>query len=193
MLIKMLPKDDRIHLLDLASLLTISDKPLLWDGKTYEELTADTSLDQVSIRVGEEENELIEELRRSADLSREDVFGNIFNNGVLKRNSERLVKFLKNTPFVKMEDPSTRVWAGTTVLLEMLEKKKYDLPSTPKIILYELFLVALRDGHISGIEWALLKEFQRFYKLEDFIFDDLLERAETLNKEITKTIAIILE
>ncbi|MBY6031114.1 hypothetical protein KUV41_17280 [Halomonas sp. DP8Y7-1] len=193
MLIKMLPKDDRVHLLELASLLSISDKPLLWDGKPYEEITAENSLDQISIRVGEEENELIDELRRSADLSCADELRFFTNDDMLSRISERLVKLLKNSPLVKMADPGTRVWAGTTVLLEMLAGKKYDLPSTPKIILYELFLVSLRDGHISGIEWALLKEFQRFYNLEDFIFDDLLGRAETLNKEITKTIAIILE
>ncbi|HCL3953840.1 TPA: hypothetical protein N2C02_004198, partial [Pseudomonas aeruginosa] len=61
------------------------------------------------------------------------------------------------------------------------------------VILYELLLVALRDGHISNVEWALLKEYQRHHQLEDFIFDDLLERAETLNQEISKTISIILE
>ena len=92
-----------------------------------------------------------------------------------------------------MEKPSTRVAASTSLLLELLEQKKYGSPSTPKIILYELFLVALRDGNISGVEWALLKEFQRYQKLEDFIFNDLLERAEALNQEISKTISIILE
>ena len=109
------------------------------------------------------------------------------------RITNRLIEALKKYPFTKMENPGNRVGAATTVLREMLEQKKYDIPSTPKIILYELFLVALRDGHISGVEWALLKEFQRHHKIEEFIFDDLLERAETLNQEMTKTISIILE
>jgi len=61
------------------------------------------------------------------------------------------------------------------------------------VMLFELLLVALRDGNISSIEWALLKEFQQHHKLEDFIFDDLLERAEVLNKEVNKTISIVLE
>ncbi|WP_089686646.1 hypothetical protein [Billgrantia gudaonensis] len=193
MLIKMLSEADRVHLLDLASLFTIADKPLLWDGKTYEELTPQTSLDEVSIKVGKREREIMEELQKDAGVNQEDIFGIVFSYGAIDKISGRLVDVLKNYPFVKMEDPGARVAAGTTVLLELLAGKNYDLPSTPKIILYELLLVALRDGHISGVEWALLKEFQRYCNLEDFIFNDLLERAEYLNQEISKTISIVLE
>lgn len=106
---------------------------------------------------------------------------------------DRLIEVLKTYPVIKMEEPCTRVRAATTVLLELLGEKKYDLPSTPKIILFELLLVALCNGQVSGVEWALLKEFQQYHKLEDSIFDDLLERAEMLNQEINKTISIILE
>jgi len=100
---------------------------------------------------------------------------------------------LKTYPIPKVEKPETRVQAATTVLKELLKGKTFELPSAPKVILFELLLVALRDGHISSIEWALLKEYQRHHQLEDFIFDDLLERAETLNQEVSKTISIILE
>ena len=53
--------------------------------------------------------------------------------------------------------------------------------------------MALSGSSISIIEWALLKEFQHHHHLEDFISDDILERAETMNKEVSKTISIILE
>ena len=189
MLVKMLPNDDREHLLDLASLIAISDKPILWDGKSYDEITTETSLELISIMIGEKERELIAELENSAEIGDRFMFG----SSMFTRITNRLIEALKKYPFTKMENPGNRVGAATTVLREMLEQKKYDIPSTPKIILYELFLVALRDGHISGVEWALLKEFQRHHKIEEFIFDDLLERAETLNPEMTKTISIILE
>lgn len=189
MLIKMLPKNDREHLLDLASLIAISDKPILWDGKSYDEINTETNLELISIMVSEKERELIAELKHSAGIG--DFF--IFESSILTDITNRLIEALKKYPFTKMDNPGNRVGAATTVLREILEKKKYDAPSPPKIILYELFLVALRDGHISGVEWALLKEFQLHHKIEDFIFNDLLERAETLNQEMTKTISIILE
>jgi len=105
----------------------------------------------------------------------------------------RLVDVLKTYPFIKMERPEIRVQAALSVLLELLNEKKYDLISTPKVILFELLLVALRDGKITSPELELLKEFQRHHHLEDFIYDDLLERAEVLNQEISKTISIIME
>lgn len=193
MLIKMLPKNYRDHMLDLASLMAVSDKPILWDGKTYDEITAETSLELISLKVGDEERELISDLEISAGTDNSFISGMFDGGDGITRITSQLTEVLKKYPFTKMENPGTRVGAATTVLQELLEQKKYDLPSTPKIILYELFLVALHNGHISGVEWALLKEFQRYHKLEDFIFDDLLERAETLSQEISKTISIILE
>lgn len=193
MLIKMLSQPDRVHLLNVASLLAISDKPLLWDGKTYEELTAQTSRSEISIKVSDAERELIEELAESSGLGDYGGYGSTAGDDILDQVSDSLIDELENTPFIKMEDPDTRAKAASRVLLKLLAEKEYDLPSVPKVILYELFLVALRDGHISEIEWMLLRDVQQYYKLEDFIFDDLLERAETLNQELSKTIAIILE
>lgn len=193
MLVKMLPKNQRDHMLDLASLMAISDKPILWDDKTYNEITADTSLELISLKVGDEQRELISDLEGSSETNSLIISGMFGGSDRITRISNQLTEVLKKYSFAKMENPGTRVGAATTVLQALLEQKKYDSPSTPKIILYELFLVALHNGHISGVEWALLKEFQRYHKLEDFIFDDLLERAETLSQEISKTISIILE
>ncbi|MFS8150126.1 hypothetical protein [Vreelandella titanicae] len=194
MLIKMLPKKHIEHMLNLASLMTISDKPILWDDKTYNEITAETNLKLISLKVGDEERELISDLERSNLTRNQLIIAEApFSLDRITHISNQLTEVLQKYPFAKMENPGTRVGAATTVLQALLEQTKYDSPSTPKIILYELFLVALHNGHISGVEWALLKEFQRYHKLEDFIFDDLLERAETLSQEISKTISIILE
>lgn len=192
MLIKLLSDTDKRHLLDLAKLLSIADKPLLWDGKSADELTSGTNLDALTIQEGEQECELIAELEKSVGGSSAQLaFGNVF--GRARDVKARLIEALKTYPVPKAEKPETRVQAATSVLKEVLKCKTFELPTAPKVILFELLLVSLRDGHISSIEWALLKEFQQHHRLEDFIFDDLLERAETLNQEVSKTISIILE
>ena len=184
MLIKLLSDSDKNHLIELAELLALADKPLLWNGKRREEIAADEiDFNTLSIQEGEPERELIAELKQSVDSHSFCYFS----------EDSRLIKELKTFHRLKVESPETRVQAATTVLKEMLKGKKFELPSPPKVILFELLLVALRDGHISSIEWALLKEFQWHHQLEDFIFDELLERAETLNQEVSKTISIILE
>lgn len=200
MLIKLLSDSDKQHLLELAKLLALADKPLLWDGKTYDEWTSGTDLNALTIQEGEKERELIAELEqsinpptrsvaRSSPFASGFVFGSVSSTDV----GSRLIEVLKTYPIPKVKKPETRAQAATTVLKELLKGKKFELPTAPKVILFELLLVALRDGTITSIEWALLKEFQLHHQLEDFIFDDLLERAETLNQEVSKTISIILE
>lgn len=195
MLIKLLSDEDKKHLLELAKLLALSDKPLLWDGKTSEEFTASTNLSALSIQEGEQERELIADLEASAGVNQSGLLAFGFASAFYSSSDvrERLIEVLKTYPIPKVEKPESRVQAATTVLRELLEDKTFELPTAPKVILFELLLVALRDGQISSIEWALLKEYQAHHQLDDFIFDDLLERAEALNQEVSKTIAIILE
>ncbi|WP_028238268.1 hypothetical protein [Stutzerimonas azotifigens] len=212
MLLKLLSDADKRHFLDLADLLTMADKPLLWEGKTSDELTSDTDLDALTVQENEQDRVLMEELEKSAGMRRGG--GNLASASSLPEMMRqrrrltasveggsrsyihimnRLVDTLKTYPFIKMEKPEIRVQAAITVLAGLLEEKKYDLISTPRAILFELLLVALRDGQITSTESVLLKEFQRHHQLDDFIYDDLLERAEVLNQEISKTISIILE
>ena len=197
MLTKLLSDADKKHLLEISKLLALADKPLLWDGKTSDEFTSSTDLSALSIQEGEKERELIAELEQSIEgpsSSLRSMPGRSIP-GFWKPVDvgTRLIEALKKYPIPKAEKPETRVQAATTVLKELLKGKKFELPTAPKVILFELLLVALRDGTITSVEWALLKEFQLHHQLEDFIFDDLLERAETLNQEVSKTISIILE
>jgi len=208
MLMKLLSNKDKKHLLELAKLLAVSDKPLLWDGKSSDELTSRSNLDALSIQEGEVERELIADMEMEmevfAGVNRSGLYGSrSFSDAVYSMFSDdhgrltdvrgRLIEVLKTYPISKVEEPESRVKAATTVLRELLKEKTVEVPIVPKVILFELLLVALRDGNISGIEWALLKEYQLHHQLDDFIFDDLLERAEALNQEVSKTIAIILE
>jgi uncharacterized tellurite resistance protein B-like protein len=104
-----------------------------------------------------------------------------------------LIEELKKFPIHKIELPETRIAAAQTVLAQLLEGQSATRPEPPKIMLFEMFLVALRDGSISSIERELLKAFQHHYEIADFIFEDLLDRAKALNSEVSKTIALVLE
>lgn len=211
MLIKMLPEPEKKLLLDLIQLLALSDNPILWDGKKYDELTSDTDLSNLSIQADEQESELIADLERSAGQSvrrESSIFGSGFPSsfgallaqnmavGALTGTSSvetDLIEELKKFPIHKMELPETRVAAAQTVLAQLLEGQSATRPEPPKIMLFEMILVALRDGSISSIERELLKAFQHHYQIADFIFEDLLDRAEALNSEVSKTIALVLE
>lgn len=207
MLIKLLSPADKHHLVDLAKLMALADKPLLWDGQTPEEFTVNTDLNALSIQQGDSERDMIMELEQSAGSRStasvsvsSSVFSSMFSSSSAASTvpsrvdvESRLIEALKSFPLIKIKRPEGRVHAATVVLKELLKEQKFELPATPKVVLFELLLIALRDGNISNIEWALLKAFQQHHQLDDFIFDDLLERAETLNREVNKTISIILE
>lgn len=190
MLVKFLSQADKEHLLELAELLSLADNPLLWDGKRKDEVTSETNLSNLSIQDVELESALITELRSEGE---QNAYSGFFASVRSSPVKEKLIKKLKALPIHTVEEPTNRAEAAKIVLKELLEGKKYEIPSVPKLMLFELMSMALCDGSISSIEWVLLKEFQHHHHLEDFIFDDILERAEIVNKEVSKTIAIILE
>lgn len=192
MFINMLPEEKKVLLVELARLLALSDNPLLWDGKAKDELTSDSNLNNLSIQKNALETELLEEMAQYAPARSYPLIG-ILEVEWDKDTENRLIEKLKGFPLSKIDEPESRIQAATSVLKAMLEGKKTEDLATPKIILFQLFLVALRDGQISNIEWMLLKEIQLYYKLPDFIFKDLLDRAESLNSEMSKTLALILE
>jgi len=190
MLIKMLPADKKALLVELARLLALSDNPLLWDGKTKDELRSDSDLNNLTIQKDALETELLEEMEQySSGFSAPGVFGGFFSISADKK----LIEKLKTYPLSIIDAPETRIQAATSVLKNLLEHQTMENITTPKIIIFQLFLVALRDGHISSIEWMLLKEIQLTFKVPDFIFKDLLDHAESLNNEMSKLLALILE
>jgi hypothetical protein len=220
--VRRLSSKDKEHLLDLARLLAIADKPILWDGKRSDEvcdaLCKRPDLREYgmspSLQSGEQENELIAGLENQCEHSRFLWQSDSFEKKLIERLSEIVGPLIaeleqeygsKGEPspvqtvgfarkiFVAFESEATRRQAATSLLKELLDDQEYDLPFVPKLLLFELMLVALCGGRISNIEMALLKEFQRHHQLEDFIFDDLLERAETMSREVSKTLSIILE
>ena len=189
MLLKLLSAQDREYLLDIAELLSISDKPLLWDGKIKEEITFKSDIKEISIQKGEKENSILNDLKSEGKIKNYSSFG-IFTSSNIE---EKLLEKIKNIPLQKIEEPGIRAEAALVILRELLKDKKPENPSSPKVMLFELMLVALVSGNISNIKWQILDEFKNHYRLDDYIFNDLLERAETSHREINKTLSIILE
>lgn len=189
MFVSCLSKADKNTLLLFYNLLSLSDNPILWDGKSYGEVTADDDLSNLSIAENKKENELLEQLATAADLPS--------NERVYERAERLLLEELRKYPIHQMELTENRVIASTTVMLRVLndldEEGIIRNLAVPKIMLFEMFLLALRDGIISEIEEELLKLFQNHYQIEDFVYEDLLEGAEALNMEVSKITAILFE
>ena len=127
--------------------------------------------------------------QHSPGFSSPGVFGEFFSMSAEKK----LIEKLKTYPLSIIDAPETRIQAATAVLKTLLEHQTMENITTPKVIIFQLFLVALRDGQISSIEWMLLQEIQLAFKVPDFIFKDLLDHAESLNNEMSKLLALILE
>lgn len=223
MFVRLLSSIDKAMLVACAELLSVSDDPLLWDGKAKGDITSSTDLTLLSFKRDSLEVAWISELKNEkalddharssalkivADSSMVGWISELKNEKALYDNAQFsafnfladsstvasvLLEKLKKYSLMNVESPEVRLQAATVVLKGILEKQAIVNPSVVKLMLFELISLALRDGCISNIEWGVLKEFQRYYQLEDFIFDDLLERAEAVNQEVTKTIAIILE
>lgn len=192
MFINMLSEEKKVLLIELARLLSLSNSPFLWDGKTKEELTSDSDLSKLSIQRTELETKLLEELGHYTSPRSYPLIG-IYEHDWHTATEKRLIEKLKAFPLAKIDAPESRVQAATAVLRSLLEAKKTDALAEPKIVIFQLFLFSLRTGQISSIEWMLLKEIQLHYHLPDFIFKDLLNSAEALNSEMNKTLALILE
>lgn len=192
MLMKLLSSPHQSLLIDFSELLALSDNPLLWDGKAADEITSDTDLNELSIQQNDLERELIDEMKRSSD-SDYNLTASIGYSSDRSIAKSKLIKTLKTYPITKAELPETRIESAIKVFKELIEGDSFEEICVPKIMLYELFLVALQDGHISEVEMAFLKAFQNYFEIEDFMFDDILERAEALTKEMSTTISLVLE
>ena len=201
MLIKLLDSSEQRLLLNLVNLLSLSDNPLHWDGKDSEEGASKPDLYSLTVSIDDQEKALITGLEYEV-ISSVKKDGSFFGlpgldpidvDGRFNYAMSMLLSEIKKHPESELESEETRLISALNVLKIILRGERFDEVSVPKIMLYELFLVALSDGHISDIEMGLLKAFQTHFEIEDFMFDEILERAEALTQEISKTISLVFE
>lgn len=196
MLLKILSQQDKSDFLAIAELLTLCDKPILWDGKKIEEITPQANFENATIQKSEKEITLMDELEKESGTETSKYKyerSGFFSIRTGETVEGKLLEKIKNYPFKQIEEPTTRLGAALAVLKDLLKGKKTELPATPKLMLFELMQVALVDGNISSIKMQLLNEFTQHYRLADYVFYELLERAEVTSREINKTITIIFE
>lgn len=190
MLTKLLSDEDKKRFLLFAELLSLADKPLLWDGKPKEEITARTDMNSIAIQRGEAEARLLTEWGWKATSA----WSFPGAPPSLSRVETSLIEFLKDLPIHKStEDPAVRWNAVSAALRALLDENAFTNTYAIRIALYELMLLALADGIPSPVEYRFLEEFQRHHRVEDYAFREILERAENMYRETQKTIALVLE
>lgn len=192
MLVKLLSENDKAHFLKLAELLSISDKPLLWDGKKKDEVTPRTDMQKVSFAKGEAESKLL------SDWLQEGKVGlTPWSFAASEKDTaveKLLLEWLAEIPLEKNTEISIeRFIAVSEVLQSLLKGKPVTTRHANRIMLYELMLMALAGGEMSSIEYRFLEIFKQHHRIDDCDFDEILERAKTTYREIQKTIALVLE
>ena len=199
MLIKLLSEDDKARFIQLAELLSIADKPLLWDGKTKDEVTPRTDMKKVSFAKGEAESKLLSDWSQEVRASSMKAgFGNKSFAEMWMASANAVEKLLldqlEDIPLHKnTEDSVERLNAVSAALHRLLEGGSATTRHAVRIVLYELMLMALASGGISSIEYRFLEILKQHHQVDDCDFEEILERAETVYREVQKAIALVLE
>ncbi len=202
MFLHLLSENNKNLFLEIAYLVSISDNPLLWDGRVEAELTGDADLQNIAVKEVEQEKVVLIQFARECGKSIDDGSGLIsaFRRAyVFSEQCEKvwiaLKERLRPLPLRKQSDRGERINASCAVLEKFYSEKNGAefLPAEPKVMLYELFMLALADGEISSVEDALLRKFADLFQIEEFLYDDLLESAQGMNREVVKTVSMILE
>lgn len=189
MFLQMLSREEQSQFLKTAWLVSICDNPLLWGGKTEDEITGETDLSDVSFQHDKSETAIMKGFMSECEQ-------NDFEDDCADKIEIEyaLIKGLKSLPITKQNDPAQRQQLAEKVLSKLFPKKiKSSSPASSKIMLYELLLLALADGEVSGTESALIKQFTGLHQIDDSTYADVLDRAETMNREAVKTLSLILE
>lgn len=193
MLLTQLSNEDAYTFLCLAELISQADQPALWNGEPRSNMSQNTMFTNVTIGRNERRTAALKELSwilgHAASINGWGSAVHSFFSNVQKA----LTRPLTGLPLKSEDNQAIRLEIATGVLREILKDKKSPTPSVPKLMMFELLLLALTDGAISSIQWQLLTEFGHHFDIEDYLFRDLLARAEITYTETQKTIAIILE
>lgn len=183
MFLHLLPEDHKAQFLRIAHLVSMSDNPLRWDGKREAELTGVMDLRKMSLHPSEQEEAVLQSFAREC--------GKIYKGDSL---AAKFVDGLRPLTLSAQNDANERIRVASALLDGLMQAVGVDTsPSVPKVMLFELMLLALADGQMSPVEGALLKRFAVSQKLEDFMFDDLLERADALSREAGRALTLVLE
>ena len=120
----LLPDDKKTEFLKLARLFLIFENQLLWDGKTEEELTGETNLSNISIRISESQEKSWGPLAQlfRGDVGRNSLSSSFARAGQLLRDTEwegiddLLVEKIKRLRLTRQSDPEERLKIALEIL-----------------------------------------------------------------------------
>jgi len=196
MLLKQLSPEDKRIFLSIAELLTLADKPVSRNDTENFRGGGDHPFFSTTLSIHREQRDLdaINELAWQCDLSGTGKISALFTSARDGIDMESaMLRRLDKLPVGTLEDGAARATAAFDVLRDIVKGQQAATPTVPKVMLFELMLLALAQGSISAITWQLLDEVKYHYQLENHVFTDLLERAQCTHREAQKTLAIILE
>lgn len=198
----MLSDDEKSNFLRISSLFCICDAPILWDGKNEEEITGETDLSEISINIGDTKEKIIRDIFREC---RPDNFSDSLPSFLKNKHGDpekpaefreierEFIDKLKLLPLVKQNDISQRQVIAVPMLQQLARFNEASSVTTNKVMLFELLLLSQSGGSVSEAENALINEFVTASDTDRFIVDDLTERADAINREIVRTLSLILE
>lgn len=200
MFLQMLSDKDQECFLEVATLICLSDNPLHWDGKSLEELTGNVDPDSAGFTECDFEEAVLNGFRRECGKETIDRLPLPMQKHIKKHQDKSQVEVdllnkIREIPLFRINSEEERIKAAAEALSDILDRNEFkkSAPSASKVMLYELMLLALADGGMSTIEEALLKNLSAHCAIDDCTFEDLQERASSMNHEAAKTLSLILE
>ena len=205
-----LPYTRKRELLKIVRLLQVFEAPLLWGGKTENELTGTTDLADIKFNISEALAQTWENAARiygdEKDLKDADTTGIV--KGLLDR--------IRDLRITLQNDIAERQTVATAILKEqILEKSKNPLhsvlanhllgrsssaaieenilPKDSRIVLFEAMRLSLHGSGPTDHKRALLQIVSMAYDIDGESFNELLSQAIALNKEIKRSINLVLE
>lgn len=204
-----LPHTKKRELLKIVRLLQTFEAPLLWGGKTEEEITGNTDLSDISFKISDSLKELWVNAVRiygdDKDLSEKDsteIIDKLLNEicGLrITRQSDKeerikiataiLHGLINNSP----ELDAQNAWPFPTIKSPVSEKSENSLiflSRQSRIILFEAMRLS---GVLTDAKRNLLQIASVAYGIDGESFNELLAQALALHKEIKRSVNLVLE
>ncbi|WP_155500141.1 hypothetical protein [Comamonas testosteroni] len=208
-----LPNTKKRELLKIVRLLQTFDAPLLWGGKTEEEITGNTDLSDISFKISDSIKELWVNAVRiygdDKDLNEKDSTGVI----------DKLLDEICGLRITRQNDKDERLKIATTLLSEMIngqekvqtksgtdfskafgdifedmfsksEKTSVCTTTHLRIVLFEAMRLS---GVLTDSKRNLLQVASVAYGIDGESFNELLAQALALHKEMKRSVNLVLE
>jgi hypothetical protein len=209
-----LPYEKKRELLKIVRLLQVFEAPLLWGGKTEDELTGTTNLGDIKFNISDALKPVWENAARvygdEKDLNDAD------STGIIKELLDR-IRVLR---IALQNDKDERLHVATSVLktqilgssetendgglgerLSRIFEEKFSqkresetLPSEhSRKVLFEAMRLSFHGSALTDARRSLLQIVSMAYGIDGESFNELLAQAIALNKEIKRSINLVLE